>query len=960
MREFRSVFKTKKEHFTQFRIIRKDGQTRWVYHHSRPVMDEKGSVIGRVIRHQDVTDKVSVETRLREKENFLQSFFDGFQDPVNILDRDYRIVLTNKKLLDMKGLRRESIKGKRCYEIFEGRDRPCKNSPVKEVFRTKKPCRMTKRLSLPDGKSRHLEIFAFPLFGGEDEVIQVVEISRDITNREKALQDTLRMTRIIEQASEAVTITDLKGDIEYVNAAFEEMTGYSLDEVKGKNPRILKSGRHFPGFYKEIWQTISRGKVWRGIFINRRKNGQEFYEDAAIFPIRDGSGTIINYAKIARDITDLKRAEDALHEQEHLLRALMNSTPDIIFFKDGKGRWIEANKAALELFSLEGESYRGKTGDELIEFAGPVYRETFISCTESDRKVWESGKITRSEEIIPKPDGGEKIYDVIKVPIFNPDGTRKGLIVLGRDITEYKNAEKALRESEERYRRIFEESQDGIYVSSVDGRIIDMNPAGYRMFGYDSLEEVKRKNIAKDFYADPNDRRRFIRRLQKDGYVKDYELLLKKKDGSHLNILVSATPVYDADKNIVGYRGIMRDVTEKKSLEAQLVQAQKMEAIGTLAGGVAHDFNNLLTVINGYAELALLKLDKGHPAYRSIASVLDAGKKAEGLTGQLLAFSRKQFFKPKILDVNRVISSMGKMLRRLIGEDIHVETVLGKGLPPIKADPSQIEQIVINLVVNARDALREANRPGFQKKIVIETGEITLDREYVLRHPESRAGHHVYFTVSDNGIGMSRDIQERIFEPFFTTKEKNEGTGLGLSMVYGIVKQNNGAIYVYSEPEEGTTFKIYWPVTEEEKGGEVSEAIDKGLRGSERILLVEDEKNVLEFATELLSGLGYEVYTARNGRMALGLLRERGLKVDLVLTDLIMPEMNGMELIRKIRTFYPGVKVIYTSGYTDNHITQGELLKEGVNFIQKPYSVGRLTEMVRKVLDEDAGGGCAE
>ncbi len=952
MEALASGFKDTKAHELNFRMTRKDGQTRWIDFFSQPVHGEKGELIGRVVRLKDVTDKVLAEMKVKEKEHFLQDFFDGFQDPVNIIDENYRVILTNKKLLELKGLSWEEIKGKPCYEIFEGEDAACEEGEIREVFRTRRPQVMTRRLYRPDGTYRQLEIFAYPLFGEDGRVTQVVEISRDITDLERAIRDRLRMTRIVEQASEAVTITDLKGNIEYVNAAFEKMAGYTLEEIVGKNPRILKSGRHSPEFYKEIWRTIRKGGVWRGIFINRRKNGQEYYEDAAIFPIRDNSGKIINYGKIAKDITDLKKAEDALREQERLLRTLMNSTPDLICFKDAQGRWIEANKTALQLFSLEGGGYRGKTDAELSTMVNPIFRRVLRAGAESDQVAWESGKISRREEIIPQPDGGERIYDIVKIPIFNPDGSKKVLIVLGRDITEYKMAEQALKESEARYRSIFEESQDGIYVSSSDGRIIDMNPAGIRLFGYDSLEEVQQKNIATDFYADPSDRERFIEQFQSNGFVKDYELVLKKKDGSKLNVLVSATSVRDADGNVLGYRGIMRDITEKKNLEAQLVQAQKMEAIGTLAGGIAHDFNNLLTVINGYAELAMLKLEASHPAYRSLASVLEAGEKAEALTSRLLAFSRKQIVKPKILDINHVIASMGKMLQRLIGEDIHILMRLGDGLAPVKADPSQIEQVVINLVVNARDALREVKKQGFEKKITIETGMACLGHEYVVKHPECEEGPYVFFSVSDNGIGMTQEIQERIFEPFFTTKEKNEGTGLGLSMVYGIVKQNRGNIYVYSEPNEGTTFKIYWPVSSTEKNVESERAPDVRVRGTERILVVEDDGRVLDFATDLLSLQGYEVYAAENGLKALKLLEEEKLKVDLILTDLVMPKMSGAELIKKIRSFDPDVKVIYTSGYTDNHIVHKELLKEGVNFIQKPYSVRTLSETVRKVLDE--------
>lgn len=391
---------------------------------------------------------------------------------------------------------------------------------------------------------------------------------------------------------------------------------------------------------------------------------------------------------------------------------------------------------------------------------------------------------------------------------------------------------------------------------------------------------------------------------------------------------------------------------EKEELQARLVQSHKMEAVGTLAGGVAHDFNNLLTVINGYAEMTLVNMDKGNPLHKDITSILTAGKRAENITRQLLAFSRKQVYNPEILDINQVISSMDKMLRRLIGEDIKVETVFEDNLPHIKADKSQLEQIFINLIVNARDALRAVKKPDYQKKITIETGQVFLDKEYVAKHQGSIEGQHIFFAVSDNGIGMDEQTKQKVFEPFFTTKEKFKGTGLGLSMIYGIVKQNNSSIYVYSEPDEGTMFKIYWLATEEKNNGENTEVGNKLLHGTEKILIVEDEKEVCLFASKSLTSLGYKVLKAENGRIALDLIKSKKPELDLIITDLVMPELNGKEFVDKARKILPDIKVIFVSGYTDNHIVHNGLLEEGVNFVQKPYSMKALATTVRKVLDE--------
>jgi len=391
-------------------------------------------------------------------------------------------------------------------------------------------------------------------------------------------------------------------------------------------------------------------------------------------------------------------------------------------------------------------------------------------------------------------------------------------------------------------------------------------------------------------------------------------------------------------------------------LEEQLRQAQRIEAIGNLSSGIAHDFNNLLTVINGHAEFALMKMEKNHPLQKEVKSILGAGKRAENLIKQLLAFSRKQVYEAKVIDVNRVITGLDKMMRRLIGEDIQMEMHIGSDIPMIKADPTQIEQILMNLIVNARDAVKERaeSTAEAEKRIIIETGRVYLDESYTAGHPGAQEGLFVLLIVSDTGMGMDAEAKEKIFEPFFTTKEKGKGTGLGMSTVYGIVKQNNGNIYVYSEPGQGTTIKVYWPSTAEVKAPEAAGIIKEDiLTGKETILLVEDDEQVRKFSAAILKELGYEVLQAGNGKKALELIKEKQVQVDLLLTDMIMPQMNGRELAGKLKEMFPAAGILYTSGYTDTHFMHGGALEEGIHFIQKPYSFQGLGRKVRTALDEN-------
>ena len=403
--------------------------------------------------------------------------------------------------------------------------------------------------------------------------------------------------------------------------------------------------------------------------------------------------------------------------------------------------------------------------------------------------------------------------------------------------------------------------------------------------------------------------------------------------------------------------GIQIEITEQKRLEAQLFQSQKMEAVGTLAGGISHDFNNFLTVINGYAQISLKRLENTDPLYRYVSTILNAGKKAEDLTRQLLAFSRKQIFQAKVIDLNSLITGLEHMLRRFISEDIEMEMILSPKNPAIKADPGQIEQIFMNLVVNARDAIHQGAEWLKEKKITIETDQTYLDNNYVKDHPGSKTGKHVYIAVSDTGIGIREEIKEKIFEPFFTTKDKSQGTGLGLATVYGIVKQNNGSIYVYSEKDYGSTFKIYWPIADDSQIIDEQEKFpETEVRGTETILLAEDDKEVRGFASTALQNLGYTIYQAENGKQALEFIKNHNskskFKIDLLITDMIMPEMNGKELANKLKKIYPNTKIIYTSGYTDNHIVQSGNLDKGINFIQKPFSEQTLAKKIRSVLDK--------
>ena len=537
---------------------------------------------------------------------------------------------------------------------------------------------------------------------------------------------------------------------------------------------------------------------------------------------------------------------------------------------------------------------------------------------------------------------------------------------------------KELEKSESRYRLLAENISDVIWMLNPDFSIAYISPSIERMSGYSAGDLLGRP------FSDlliPDHAEKFEKEVSGglkepacagngNGYTTgEMELKQVNRDGSETWIEVRLSCYSGKGAEDTKLLGISRDITDRKRAEAekeemqvQLLQAQKMESIGTLAGGIAHDFNNLLTVINGYAGLILKKMENGHPLQDKIYAISQAGRRAENLTRQLLAFSRKQIFSPRVIDISTVVNNMDQMLRRLIGEDIHVETTLDRKISPISADRTQIEQIFTNLVINARDALAGIERPGFKKRITIETGQTRFNSLTTEKLGLPGPGEYVSFSVSDNGRGMGKEIQKRIFEPFFTTKSKYKGTGLGLATIYGIVKQNQGSIRVYSEPGQGALFKIYWPVTgrETEDSGQVPDETGRDLSGNELVLLVEDDVEVLNFAANALMSLGYDTHKSENGAQALAWFRSRkqaGKPLPhLVVTDLIMPELGGKEFINRAREMAPELKVLYVSGHTDNHIVHNGMLDPGINFLQKPYSQNLLAKKIRSVLRDPLSG----
>ncbi len=518
---------------------------------------------------------------------------------------------------------------------------------------------------------------------------------------------------------------------------------------------------------------------------------------------------------------------------------------------------------------------------------------------------------------------------------------------LQNEVEKHQASKAALLESEKRYRSYFEENMAGSYISSPDGRLITCNQEYVRIFGFKNRQEALDTAVA-DIYQNQHDRERFLADIAEKKRISGYETTFRRMDGKVIHLVENAAAVFDEHGNLDHIRGFLLDVTEKRALEAQLVQTRKMESIGRLAGGVAHDFNNMLNVILGHTELALDAVDPSSKLHHNLKQILKAASRSADITRQLLAFARRQTVAPKALDLNETVGGMLKMLRRLIGEDIELEWEPAKNLWQVKIDPSQVDQILANLCVNARDAIDGIG------KITIRTGMKTFHTADCYDDPELVPGDFVLLSISDTGGGMDTEIMDNLFEPFFTTKDVGKGTGLGLSTVYGIVKQNKGAIKVFTERGLGTTFNIYLPrhvgKTGQDPAGAASADIPSGQ--GQTIMLVEDETAILEMLSTMLRRLDYTLLKASTPLEALGLAQSHAGPVHLLITDVVMPEMNGRDLALRLTEIYPDLRCLFMSGYTANVIAHQGVLDEGVHFLQKPFSMKDIATKVNQVLSQ--------
>ena len=635
----------------------------------------------------------------------------------------------------------------------------------------------------------------------------------------------------------------------------------------------------------------------------------------------------------------IHRIRRELVEREELFHLISENAADMIAVVDTHGKRLFNSLSYQRVLGYSPEELQASSAFEQIH---PDDRERVKRAAEEARSTG-VGKTLQYR--IRHKNGNWLVLESTSSVIRNAKGEPEKLVIVNRDTTERKRAEEALRRSEADFRSVVEDAPYGIYRASVTGLLMQVNPALRKMLGYAHELDLVGKDLAADVFRHSAEYQRFAELLTHAEEVKDIEMEWKKQDDTPITVRCSGRRINDEQGIPAYFEVFAEDVTEKRVLEKQLRMAQKMEAIGRLSGGIAHDFNNLLGVIIGYSRVLRKSLGTENELSEHAAEIEKAGQRAAAMTKQLLAFSRQQVLTPAIINLNMLVTDMEKMLPRLLGEDIEVSLEMDPELGSVKADQSQVEQVIMNLAVNARDAMPAGG------KLKIKTANAQLDQSYTRTHPGSRVGNYVLLSVNDSGTGMDPGILAHIFEPFFTTKERGKGTGLGLATVYGIVKQSNGYIWVESSPGQGASFQIYLPLHVGQAADEQKHAPAEKLQGSEKILLVEDSEPLKKLAQKFLEGAGFRVQSAGSGEEALEVAARFGRTFDLLLTDVVMPGINGRALAEQLLPRQPGMRVLYMSGYTDSFIAGHGVLEQGTHLLHKPFTDEVLIRKVREVLD---------
>jgi two-component system cell cycle sensor histidine kinase/response regulator CckA len=921
--------------------------------YSSPVLGKDGTYYGRIWTFRDITGIKRTEAALREREEQLRAALLASGTGTFRWDIRSNELNWDEALDALFGMAPGQTV--RSLETFIAAVHPDDRTEVVErcarCARDGADFDMDFRVLWPDGSLHWLHDKGRTSFDTAGKPLYMTGACIDITSR-KEVTEALRSSEkkfhhLADNINDVFWITSPDFQvIHYISPAYEVIWGRSAESLHSHPHQwveaILPEEREtvFAAFATLMSDAPTVSVEYR---IARPDGSVRWIHDRG-FQVRNAAGNLIRLSGIATDITERKRAEEALRESEERFAGAFEHAPIGVALTSPKGRWLKVNRALCKLV--------GYTEAELLDrsFQDISHPDDLTASLEGVRQLI-AGEIRsfQSEKRYIHA-GGHLVTVLVNVSLVRDAQEQpRYFIAQVQDITGRKRTEEALR----LLSSAVKQSKESIMITEAEldlpgPKIIFVNPAFTQMTGYTAAEVL---GGTPRMLQGPSTDRAVLDRLRRNleqGDAFAGETINYRKDGAEFVLEWQIAPLRNAGSAITHFVAIQRDITARKRLEAQLVQSQKMETVGKLAGGVAHEFNSILTAILGQSELLLQDLPAGSPLGEKVTSIHDAAGRAAILTRQLLAYGRKQTLQPETLNLNTILHGLTGTLRHLVGHDFDIRKVPTTDLRMVKADAGQITQVIMNMVINARDAM-----PG-GGKLTLETANVSLDKASVERYPELKPGDYVLLAISDTGTGMSAAVQSRVFEPFFSTKGVGEGTGLGLSTCYGIIKQSGGHITVYSEPGVGTTFKIYLPQAAGTPSTSLQLTTAPGMpHGTETILLVEDDPALREMASGLLQRLGYTVLTAANGIEALG-LREAHQPghIDLLFTDVVMPHMNGRELADQVQALSPQTRILFTSAYTANAIVHQGVLNPGVALLQKPFTPAALAQKLREVLDQ--------
>ncbi len=924
----------------EYEAVKHDGTRTWLSMNARiSKKNEDGTFLIQGFT-TDITSRIKMRDALFESEALLRNVLNTIPDLVWLKDVDGVYLACNPTFERFFGATESEIRGKTDYDFVEKELADFFRENDNNAIAAGEPTLNEETLTFTDtGESYLFETVKTPMTNRNGDVLGVLGIARNVSERQEAIEalraSENRLHRAFENIPDVLVIYGPDLRIRYINESIVRLTGRAQEEFIGKREEeVWPPGvyQHYLPTMEKAVETCAQQTVESTVDIPGRGTSQF---SSTYIPILNDTGEIQEVLGITQDLTESRRAEQALRESEELYRNLMEAAP-IGVAVHSEGKVVFVNKAGLKIMRAESEDEI--IGKSITEIVYPTHLDEALDRV---RRMMEGEEgLYPVQDMYRRMDGSPVPVEVMASRL-NYKG-KPAIQVLASDITDRKAAEA----ERELLVTAINQSAESIVITDVKAKIQYVNPTFEQHTGYARAEVMgKNPRILKSGKQDLAFYQEMWATIR-SGKTWTGQMVNKRKNGELYTEEATISPVFDHDGNITNFVAAKRDITKELTLQQQFRQAQKMESVGRLAGGVAHDFNNMLSVILGTVELAQLDLDPEHSVYNDLVEIEEAARRSSDLTRQLLAFARKQTVDPKVLDLNKSVEAMLKMLQRLMGEDISLAWKPADKLSPVFLDPAQLDQILANMCVNARDAITGVGT------VEIQTEDVILDEEYCAQKAGFKPGNYVLLAVSDNGSGMEKEVADHIFEPFFTTKAKGKGTGLGLSTVYGIIKQNNGMIDVYSELDVGTTFKMYFPAFQGETESVNEEQLESAPHGNgETVMVVEDEKSLLAITERMLTGLDYVVITESSSTRALETLRSSGEMLDLLVTDVVMPEMNGRELEEQIRKEFPQAKTLFMSGYTADVIAKQGVLQKGVNFITKPFTLHNLARAVRKALE---------